>query len=47
MIPATQKFRLIGITDTAMLRPQVFAYAEGDVQVGLDRFGKAGHRRYL
>jgi glutamate synthase domain-containing protein 1/glutamate synthase domain-containing protein 3 len=28
-------FQLIGITDTAMLRPQVFAFCEGDVQVGL------------
>ena len=26
---------MIGITDTAMLRPQVFALQEGDVQVGL------------
>jgi len=29
------KFQLIGITDTAMLRPQVFALCEGEVQVGL------------
>jgi glutamate synthase domain-containing protein 1/glutamate synthase domain-containing protein 3 len=29
------KFQLMGITDTAMLRPQVFAYADGEVQVGL------------
>jgi glutamate synthase domain-containing protein 1 len=29
------QFQLIGITDTAMLRPQVFALQEGDVQVGL------------
>jgi glutamate synthase domain-containing protein 1/glutamate synthase domain-containing protein 3 len=29
------KFQLIGITDTAMLRPQVFALSEGEVQVGL------------
>jgi glutamate synthase domain-containing protein 1/glutamate synthase domain-containing protein 3 len=29
------QFQLIGITDTAMLRPQVFALEEGDVQVGL------------
>jgi glutamate synthase domain-containing protein 1/glutamate synthase domain-containing protein 3 len=28
-------FQLIGITDTAMLRPQVFALSEGEVQVGL------------
>ncbi|HAR94857.1 MAG TPA: glutamate synthase, partial [Deltaproteobacteria bacterium] len=31
----TEQFQLIGITDTAMLRPQVFALQEGDVQVGL------------
>lgn len=29
------QYQLIGITDTAMLRPQVFALQEGDVQVGL------------
>lgn len=29
------QFQLIGITDTAMLRPQVFAYHDGEVQVGL------------
>jgi hypothetical protein len=29
------RFQLIGITDTAMLRPQVFALQEGEVQVGL------------
>ncbi len=29
------RFQLIGITDTAMLRPQVFAYCDGEVQVGL------------
>lgn len=29
------QFQLIGITDTAMLRPQVFALQEGDVQIGL------------
>jgi len=29
------KFQLLGITDTAMLRPQVFAFSEGQVQVGL------------
>jgi glutamate synthase domain-containing protein 1/formylmethanofuran dehydrogenase subunit C len=32
---AERKFQLIGITDTAMLRPQVFAFQEGDFQVGL------------
>jgi glutamate synthase domain-containing protein 1/glutamate synthase domain-containing protein 3 len=29
------KYQLVGITDTAMLRPQVFAVCEGEVQVGL------------
>jgi glutamate synthase domain-containing protein 1/glutamate synthase domain-containing protein 3 len=29
------QLQLIGITDTAMLRPQVFAYHDGEVQVGL------------
>jgi glutamate synthase domain-containing protein 1/glutamate synthase domain-containing protein 3 len=29
------RFQLIGITDTAMLRPQVFALCEGEIQVGL------------
>ncbi len=33
--PAQKCFQLIGITDTAMLRPQVFALSEGQVQVGL------------
>ncbi|MFC1762375.1 glutamate synthase [Planctomycetota bacterium] len=28
-------FQLLGITDTAMLRPQVFAFLDGEVQVGL------------
>ncbi len=30
-----KRFQLIGITDTAMLRPQVFAFFDGEVQVGL------------
>ena len=29
------KLQLLGITDTSMLRPQVFALVEGEVQVGL------------
>ncbi len=34
--PDRREFQLLGITDTAMLRPQVFALAgEGDVQIGL------------
>ena len=34
-IPEKQRYQLLGITDTAMLRPQVFAFADGDVQVGV------------
>lgn len=30
-----EQFQLIGITDTAMLRPQVFALQEGEIQIGL------------
>ncbi len=30
-----QAFQLLGITDTAMLRPQVFAIQDGPVQIGL------------
>lgn len=33
--PRKQQFQLLGITDTAMLRPQVFAFCDGEVQVGL------------
>jgi glutamate synthase domain-containing protein 1/glutamate synthase domain-containing protein 3 len=33
--PYRRCFQLIGITDTAMLRPQVFALSEGQVQIGL------------
>jgi len=33
--PYQRCFQLIGITDTAMLRPQVFALSEGRVQIGL------------
>jgi len=29
------QFQMIGITDTAMLRPQVFALQEGELQIGL------------
>ena len=31
----TKAFQLVGITDTAMLRPQVFALQEGEVSIGL------------
>jgi glutamate synthase domain-containing protein 1/glutamate synthase domain-containing protein 3 len=34
-IPEEKKFQLMGITDTAMLRPQVFAFCDGEVQVAL------------
>jgi glutamate synthase domain-containing protein 1/glutamate synthase domain-containing protein 3 len=34
-IARQKKFQLMGITDTAMLRPQVFAFCDGDVQIGL------------
>ena len=30
-----KRFQLMGITDTSMLRPQVFALVDGDVQMGL------------
>ena len=33
--PYDNFFQLIGITDTSMLRPQVFALQEGEVQIGL------------
>jgi glutamate synthase domain-containing protein 1/glutamate synthase domain-containing protein 3 len=34
-IPEKDTLQLLGITDTSMLRPQVFAFSEGEVQVGL------------
>ena len=34
-LPQKGAFQLMGITDTAMLRPQVFAFCDGEVQVGL------------
>ncbi len=34
-IPREHRFQLIGITDTAMLRPQVFALQEGAFRIGL------------
>lgn len=33
--PERQSYELIGITDTSMLRPQVFALYDGEVQIGL------------
>jgi glutamate synthase domain-containing protein 3 len=33
--PYKKYFQLIGITDTSMLRPQVFALQEGEVEIGL------------
>jgi glutamate synthase domain-containing protein 1/glutamate synthase domain-containing protein 3 len=32
--PSREEFQLIGITDTSMLRPQVFALQEGGVKIG-------------
>jgi glutamate synthase domain-containing protein 1 len=32
--PSREEFQLIGITDTSMLRPQVFALQEGEVKIG-------------
>ena len=34
-LPGQRKYQLIGITDTAMLRPQVFALQKGEVEIGL------------
>jgi len=34
-VPAQGVYRLIGITDTSMLRPQVFAMQQGEVSIGL------------
>jgi glutamate synthase domain-containing protein 3 len=34
-IPEEKKLQLMGITDTAMLRPQVFAFCDGEVQLAL------------
>jgi glutamate synthase domain-containing protein 1/glutamate synthase domain-containing protein 3 len=34
-LPETHTFQLLGITDTAMLRPQVFSLYDGEVQIGL------------
>lgn len=33
--PDRDRYQLLGITDTAMLRPQVFAIQEGDASIGL------------
>jgi glutamate synthase domain-containing protein 1/glutamate synthase domain-containing protein 3 len=33
--PYKKQFQLIGITDTSMLRPQVFALEDGEVKIGL------------
>lgn len=33
--PYKEQFQLLGITDTSMLRPQVFALQEGEVKIGL------------
>ncbi|MHA2611905.1 MAG: GltB/FmdC/FwdC-like GXGXG domain-containing protein [bacterium JZ-2024 1] len=52
--PETEEVQLIGITDTSMLRPQVFAYHSGKISVGmiasekqaLDAFLESLHREY-
>jgi len=34
-MPEKNQFQLIGITDTSMLRPQVFSLSEGEVSIGI------------
>jgi glutamate synthase domain-containing protein 1/glutamate synthase domain-containing protein 3 len=34
-LPDEGRYQLLGITDTAMLRPQVFALSDGEAQIGL------------
>ncbi|MEW6349119.1 MAG: glutamate synthase [Thermodesulfobacteriota bacterium] len=34
-LPESHTYQLLGITDTAMLRPQVFSLYDGEVQIGL------------
>jgi glutamate synthase domain-containing protein 1/glutamate synthase domain-containing protein 3 len=34
-VPEERNFQLIGITDTSMLRPQVFSLYDGEIQIGL------------
>lgn len=34
-LPEENKFQLLGITDTSMLRPQVFSIYDGEAQIGL------------
>lgn len=34
-LPDVRRLQLLGITDTAMLRPQVFALSKGEVEIGL------------
>ncbi|MFH1759942.1 MAG: glutamate synthase [bacterium] len=34
-MPDNGEFQLVGITDTSMLRPQVFALSDGEAQIGL------------
>lgn len=42
-----KEFQLIGITDTSMLRPQVFAISEGEIQIGLIASEKQAIDAYL
>ncbi len=46
-LPEQRTLQLIGITDTAMLRPQVFAIHEGEVQLGLVASEKQAIDAYL
>lgn len=46
-LPKQRQLQLIGITDTAMLRPQVFALHEGKVQLGLVASEKQAIDAYL
>lgn len=46
-LPARGQIQLIGITDTSMLRPQVFAYHQGPIQVGLVASEKQAIDAYL
>ncbi|MFW5739980.1 MAG: glutamate synthase, partial [Myxococcota bacterium] len=46
-LPHDGKVQLVGITDTSMLRPQVFAWHQGDVQIGLVASEKQAIDAYL
>jgi glutamate synthase domain-containing protein 1 len=46
-LPQEDQVQLIGITDTSMLRPQVFAFHQGEVQIGLVASEKQAIDAYL